>query len=93
VSTWLDIAIERFGQPFIAFPEPIRGGRRCWAFGVDGQNFHLAIDVEHGRVTTTAGSPGRHARLYGRAEPTDDEIRGLLEYAWPGYRLTKVASR
>jgi hypothetical protein len=92
-KTWLETAVERFGQPFIAFPEPVIRpwmNRRCWALGVDGQNFHVAIDVEGDRVHTSAGSPGRRAELYGTADPTDDELRALCEYAWPGYRLTKA---
>ncbi len=86
--TWLDIATAAFGEPSIAFPEPVIRpwmNRRCWAWFVDGQNFNLAIDVEHGRVHTSANSPGRHAKLYTDADPTDVDLQFICAYAWPGY--------
>lgn len=88
MKTWLDIATAAFGEPSIAFPEPTRTGRRCWAWFVNGQNFHIAIDIERGRtdrVHTWAGSPGRRAELWSNADPTDADIQAICAYAWPGY--------
>lgn len=85
----MDIATAAFGEPSIAIPEPvIRPGlnRRCWAWFVDGQNFNIAIDVDRGRVRTSANSPGRQASLYGDNDPTDDDLQAICAYAWPGYR-------
>ena len=93
-GTWLDVAVERFGEPRIAFPEPRNLGhytRRCWVWFVDGQNFNIALDVEGSRVHTSAGSPGRRVELYTNGEPADAEIRGLCECAWPGYRAEAAA--
>lgn len=84
--TWLDVATAAFGEPAIAFPEPTRTGRRCWAWFVDGENFNIAIDVEYGRVCTSANSPGRHAKLYGTADPSDADLQAMCAYAWPGFR-------
>jgi hypothetical protein len=88
-GTWFDQAVERFGEPFIAIPEAvIRPGlnRRCWGWFVDGHNYNLAIDQEDTGFRTTGGSPYRHARIWTSAEPTDAEIRSVLDLAWPGFR-------
>ena len=90
--TWLETAIASFGDPHLAFPEPIGLGdrkRRCWLFFVDGQNFNLAIDDErgsvHGLVRTTAASPGRHAYIVGDDEPDDANLHAICAFAWPGF--------
>lgn len=85
LATWLDIATAAFGEPRIAFPEPTRTGRRCWAFFVDGHNFHVAIDIDNGRRRTWAGSPGRTAEVRTADDPADADVRGLLSFAWPGF--------
>jgi hypothetical protein len=88
-GTWLDQAIERFGEPFIAIPDAvIRPGlnRRCWGWFVDGQNYNLAIDREDTGFRVTGGAPYRHARIWTSTEPTDSEIRSVLDLAWPGFR-------
>lgn len=89
MKTWIGQAAARFGEPSIAFPEPIiRAGmnRRCWVWFVDGQNFNVAIDEQTGgRFKTTAGSPGRHGYLYTDGDPADTEIRALLAFCWPGF--------
>lgn len=84
--TWLDIATAAFGEPAIAFPEPIRTGRRCWAWFVNGHNFNLALDVDGERIFTSANSPGRHAQLWTFGDPTDADLQAICTYAWPGYR-------
>jgi hypothetical protein len=89
VGSWLDQAVECFGEPHIALPEPVIRfdlNRRCWVWFVDGQNFNVAIDqLRPDRFKVTANSPGRLAEIYTKAEPTDAELRSALDHAWPGY--------
>ena len=97
-KTWVEQATAQFGEPDIAFPEPVvRFGlnRRCWVWFVDGHNFNVAIDLRddrpHDRYKVTAASPRRLAEIYTNDEPTDAEIRSALNHAWPGFRTEPEA--
>ena len=91
-ATWLEQAVERFGQPAIDLGQGVGIGtalRRCWGFNVDGENFNLVIDLfKSGRpqYQVLASSPGHQAKLFLDTEPTDAQLRSICEFAWPGYR-------
>lgn len=88
--TWLDVAVERFGEPAIAFPEAIIRfdlTRRCWVWFVDGHNYNLALDVDHrGAVKLSVNGPRRHVQLHSAEDLADTDIRAACAFAWPGYR-------
>jgi hypothetical protein len=86
--SWIEQATAAFGEPSIAFPEPIIRAdmnRRCWVWFVDDRNFNLAIDREYSGFRVSANSPGRHVKIWTDGEPTDDDIRSALTCAWPGF--------
>lgn len=93
-ETWIDQAVARFGQPHIALSEPVnrlRLRRRCWAWNVDGHNYHVAIDKEGDWYRTAAGAPYRQGSFSTEVEPSDAQVRSLLTFCWPGFAEVRDA--
>jgi hypothetical protein len=87
--TWLDIAIARFGDPAVAFPDPLIRfdlNRRCWVWSVDVENYNLALDVDsRSRVTLSVNGPSGSVKLYGAEDPADADIQAACACVWPGF--------
>lgn len=80
---WLDELNAKYGEPRIAYPDPVNLGdrqRECWVWFPDGQNHNVGIDKLRDCWKVSAGAPRRRAELEvrGQDRPSDAEIRGVL---------------